>query len=134
MSFLRHWKIMLCLAAIFVAGLVSGSLVTLRIVKKAAGRTLNPGAWSSAAMQAYRKKLKLTPEQIKKIQPAMDQAAQEIKAVAGNTRMEIFSVVVQMNDRVAQELTPEQQKLFEEMKQEFRAKWKDRAVTRPTRK
>ena len=39
MSFLRHWKIMLCLAAIFVAGLVSGSLVTLRIVKKAAGRT-----------------------------------------------------------------------------------------------
>ena len=134
MNFLRHWKIMLCLAAIFAAGLVSGSMVTLRIVKRAAGRSLNPDAWSAAAMQAYRKKLKLTPEQITRIQPAMDQAAQEIRTVGGNTRMEIFSVVIQMNDRIAQELTPEQQKLFEDMKQEFRAKWKDRAAARPGRK
>ena len=134
MSFLRHWKIMLCLVAIFVAGAVSGGVVTLRLVKKAAGRNLNPDGWSSAAMQAYRKKLKLTPEQITKIQPAMDKAAQEIKAIGGDARMEIFSVVVHMNDQVAQELTPEQQKLFEEMKQEFRAKWKDRAASRPTRK
>lgn len=134
MSFLRHWKIMLCLVAIFAAGAVSGGMVTLRLVKKAVGRNLNPDGWSSAAMQAYRKKLKLTPEQIQKIQPAMDQAAQEIRAIGGNTTMEIFSVVVQMNDKVAQELTPEQQKLFEEMKQEFRAKWKDRGAARPARK
>ena len=134
MNILRHWKIMLCLAAIFVAGAVSGSMLTLRLVRKAAGRNLNPDGWASTAMQAYRKKLKLSPEQITKIQPAMDQAAQEIKAVGGNTRMEIFSVVVQMNDRVARELTPEQQRLFEEMKQEFRVRWKDRAAARPGRK
>ena len=125
---------MLCLAAIFIAGIVSGSMITLRLVKKTAGRNLNPDGWSSAAMQAYRKKLKLTPEQITKIQPAMDQAAQEIRAIGGDARMEIFSVVVHMNDQVAQELTPEQQKLFEEAMQEFRAKWKDRAVARPARK
>ena len=124
---------MACLAAIFVAGAVSGSMLTLRVVKRAVGRNLNPDGWATAAMQAYRKKLKLTPEQIQKIQPAMDQAAQEIRAIGGSATVEIFSVVIQMNDRVAKELTPEQQKRFEEMKQEFRARWRDRAVSRPTR-
>ena len=133
MSPLRHWKIMVCLAAIFVAGLVSGSLITLRMAKRAAGRNLNADSWAATAMQAYRKKLKLTPEQITKLQPAMDQAAQEIKTVGGNARREIFSVVIQMNERVNQELTPEQHKLFEEMKQEFRARWKDRAAAQPNR-
>ena len=125
---------MLCLAAIFAAGLVSGSMITLRIVKRAAGRNLNPDGWATTAMQAYRKKLKLTPEQIQKIQPAMDQAAQEIRAIGGSATVEIFSVVIQLNDRVAKELTPEQQKRLEEMKQEFRAKWKDRAAAKPFRK
>ncbi len=134
MNFLRHWKIAACLAAIFVAGAVSGSLVTLRVVKKSLGRNLNSEGWAAATLQAYRKKLKLTPEQIHKIQPEMDQAAQEIKGIGGNARLEIFSVVMRMNEQIATELTAEQQKLFEEMKQDFREKWKNRPAARPLRK
>ena len=124
---------MLCLVAIFAVGAVSGGMVTLRLVKRAVGRNLNPDGWSSAAMQAYRKKLKLTPDQIHKIQPAMDRAAREIRTLRGKTNREIFSVVALMNEQVAQELTPDQQILFEEMKQEFRAKWQDRSPALPAR-
>ena len=35
-----------------------------------------------------------------------------------------------MNEQVAQELPPDQHILFEEMKQEFRAKWQDRSPAR----
>ena len=34
MNPLRHWKVILCLAAIFAAGAVTGAMVTLRLAKR----------------------------------------------------------------------------------------------------
>jgi Spy/CpxP family protein refolding chaperone len=125
MSLLRHWKVILSMTAIFAVGVVTGALLIIKI-----GRQMNyrnsPEGWAPLAFSDYRARLKLTPEQTQKIKPILDQAGQDIRAARGSSTQEFVQIIRRANDDITPLLSPEQQKTFDEMKNQARERWKAR--------
>ncbi len=126
MNFKRNWKVTLCLAAIFIAGGITGSLATLQILKHITHTRRNPGNWSAMMMKHLESKLKLTPEQIQKIKPIIDQSVVELEAIRSKTISQSSQVMQRSEEQIAHELMPEQQKRLQEIQQERRNHFKER--------
>lgn len=129
MSWLRHWKVILSLLAIFIAGTVTGSFLTVRAIRMFANRNamgplipLSP-KWQSVAMKNYERRLKLTPEQMDKLRPAFEQAGNELGGVRTNTMTDVGMIIRRLNLQVEASLTPEQHDEFEKMREENRARY-----------
>ncbi|MEW6304913.1 MAG: hypothetical protein AB1705_15675 [Verrucomicrobiota bacterium] len=133
MNSLRHWKIVLILVAIFAAGGVTGSVLTLRGVKSAVNKGALTDAWARGALKVYTTRLQLTPEQAHKLQPVFDQAGKDLKGVRQRAMMDALSVLRVMNEQVEPELQPEQKERLQQMKEEVRARLQDRRKGAPPR-
>jgi uncharacterized membrane protein len=124
MSVLRHWKIILCMGAIFVVGAVTGGALTLRAVHSTVLRTLARnglfGDWASTTMKRFQARLKLRPEQVQKIQPILEDTGRELKATTREAFAQVVSITVRSNDQVAKELDSDQRLIFEKMNEETR--------------
>jgi len=132
MTISRSWKIGLCLTAIFLAGIVTGVMVTAKVVQSVIARRTGMEKWAEIVMKNYQRRLKLTPEQTQKLKPVFDQAAAELGKVRDNTATEIWAIMRQANQEVSRELTPGQEKIFDQMRQEFRAKMRERFHALPS--
>jgi Spy/CpxP family protein refolding chaperone len=104
-------KIGLYLAAIFVAGFVSGVFVTFQV-----GRHLMPGQAQIAEhwCRDLQSKMSLTPAQVDKIRPIINDAVSQLK---GRVFTDMLSNLSNCNVRIAVELTPEQKPKFAEIQQ-----------------
>jgi Spy/CpxP family protein refolding chaperone len=100
MSWLRHWKIALCMAAIFVAGGVTGSVLTVRAVRAFVNRQATPEAWLTTMVRGYEKKLKLTSEQAQKLKPSFDQAGMELRRARASTMMDYVEIVQRLQEEI----------------------------------
>lgn len=125
MSLLRHWKVILSMVAIFAVGVVTGGLLIIKIGRQISYRN-SPEGWVPLAFSDYKHRLKLTPEQVQKIKPIMDQAGQDIRAARNSSTQEFMQIIRRANDDITPILTPEQQKIFDEMKAQARERWKAR--------
>ena len=124
---MRNWKVILSMLAIFAAGAVTGGVIAVRVVAKIANDRLNPERWPVAIVAQYRAKLKLTPEQIEKIKPVAEEGRQELRRVMGATVHEYVGILRRFDEQLAPLLTPEQQKLHEQLREEMRIKFRQRA-------
>ena len=125
---MRHWKIILSLVAIFVAGCITGGVLTVAITKRVAARRSAGTAGSNfgaVVVQHYQKQLELTPEQVEKLKPVFARAAAGLRNSRSNLLTEVTLAMRQMNEDIARELTPEQQARFEKMKERNRARLKN---------
>ena len=127
MSFLRHWKIVFALCALFLVGAVTGSMLTIRVVKKklheqelARQKLQETGGWAMVTYKMYQERLKLTPEQEEKLKPAFTQAGEELRTIRRTTMRDIFGVIRTVNVEVEKELTPEQMEEFHKLREEIR--------------
>lgn len=121
MSMLRQWQIVLLLIAIFVVGAVSGALLTVRAVKRAAtsrGQT----NLVNVAVKYYERQLSLTPDQVKQLEPVIKQTAQEVSQEISQSRRSVFASFQRMQGEMEKVLTPEQLKKFEEIRARARAR------------
>ena len=125
MNALRNWKILLCLAGIFIIGAVTGGAITVKVVRVALRRNLGFEEWSQTTMQRYRARLKLTDEQARKLQPILDQTGRELRETAGGAFYQIAATIQQNNQRVAEELTPEQRTKFSAMNDDARRRFEE---------
>ena len=125
MSVLRHWKIGICLAAIFIAGAVTGAVVTVRVAKQYIARQNNLERWTAATMKDYERKLDLTPEQAEKLKPVFEQAARELRDVRTTSATSTIQVLRRMNEEVSHDLNPAQQKKMDDLKKEFLTRWRN---------
>ena len=105
-------KIGLYLAAIFVAGLVTGVFVTVQV-----GRHMMPGEGDMAAhwCRDLQSKMNLTPGQMDNIRPIVNDAISEFKNRVSNDMSLNLS---NCNARIAAELTLEQKPKFEQIQKE----------------
>jgi hypothetical protein len=124
MSVLRHWKIAVALTGLFIVGVVTGSVLTLGIIKKRV--TSNNTDWPMVTFRLYKHRLKLTAEQEKKLMPVFMSAGDDIRRIRRDTMLNAFGVIRQVNTEVEKELTPEQQKEFEKLREEMRAKFEEK--------
>lgn len=123
---MRNWKIILSLLAIFAAGVVTGGVIAVRVVAHAANNRLNPERWPTAIVAEYRSKLKLTPEQIEKIKPAAEAGRHELRRVMGTCIQDYIGILRRFEEQLVPVLTEDQRKLHEQMREEMRAKFRQR--------
>jgi len=122
------------LAAVFLAGLAAGGAAGFSVGKRNAFAPPRPQDMASHICERMKSKLHLTPEQVRQIEPLVNETAAELEAVHTTTADRITEIFQKLNQRQTQFLTPEQKVLLEEMERErrqfFRKAFKDK--TRPS--
>jgi hypothetical protein len=120
----RHWKLIVAFLVVFVAGGVAGSAGTAVFIHHAITRALNPKIWSANVLGDLQGKLHLTPAQHARIEAALNDAGPEFKAAYERTVADFGHTIVALQARIDAELDPEQRRIHDELKAEFRRRLK----------
>ena len=121
----KPWKVVLAFAGIFLAGIVVGGLVTLRVVKHYAQQRLPaPDQFGPQLMRRFATQLDLTPEQKEKIKPIVMQGADELRQLRRSTEGTTRAVIERMQGEIAAVLTPEQKTKFDDLISQQRERMK----------
>ena len=122
MNGLTKWKAVLSLAAIFLAGGVSGFFVAGKVEKQKATKPLDTKQITKEVTVSFRDrchaKLNLTPEQAKKIDGIIERSSARIVAAHEEKRARIRQICDERNNSILAELTPAQRETFERMAKE----------------
>lgn len=111
----RHWKIILLMVAIFVAGAICGTVFAGGSVWRGLMRVVNFDGWTDRTVHQYQKDLKLTPDQIEKIRPVVESRRPEMLRIRNEAIGKIGHTLGQMNAEIRPLLTPEQATKFDEI-------------------
>src|SRR5882724_3565762 len=113
MSTITKYKFLFSMLLMFAAGATSGALVAWPAGKRAA-LPKKPSMEHACDSMKHKleSRLRLTPGQIQKITPRMEQTARELDAVHEKSMFEIEGVFQRSNADISRELTPEQQPLL----------------------
>jgi hypothetical protein len=118
MRFLRHWKMMIGLAALYGAGCVTGIVLLLWVaMHNPTPETLN--RWVNFRFKEYEKRLKLTPEQKEKLKPIAQDTRDQIRAIVRVGLEKTIPVLEDAHRKVDAELTPQQKVEFEKISREM---------------
>ena len=118
MSAVDRWKIVLTLIATFVAGAVTGGLVATRMMKYEMPHRREMPVGPAFAMDHWRARLHLTPEQDLKLRPIAQQANNELRNLYALKFREIDGILDRGQDRMNPILQPDQQQRLRQMVEE----------------
>jgi Spy/CpxP family protein refolding chaperone len=135
----NSWKIILAVLVIFGAGVMAGSLVVTRHPLQSSERQNPPPdgrehpshmelprppllekTLNKKFLQQLNDKLQLTPEQKEKIQTIISEGQEKNHSIWTNVAPQFRSVILEAHHRIRDQLTPEQQKEFEELLKQVR--------------
>jgi len=116
MSSIRHWKILLALAAVVAASGLSGVLLGHGLARRHFNTRNDPANWNEHVSAEFDRVVKPTPEQATRIQAHLDKAVRELQTIRLETIARSTNVIWQLVSEVEQELTPAQREAFEVMK------------------
>jgi Spy/CpxP family protein refolding chaperone len=109
----RHWKIILLMAAIFCAGVISGAVLAVSAVSKAMAKGISFEDWPGRVLRQHQRELKLTPEQVEQIKPLLEQRLPEMLKLRDETVLKFGVVLNSLNAEIKSKLTPEQAAKFD---------------------
>ena len=124
MSWLRHWKVVLALVALFLLGAATGTVITLKVVKRVIEGRTNPERMSQSLLQEYQRRLRLTPEQIERIRPILQRTGREMWGLRTEMAGRTFQVIRLSHEEIAAELQPEQREEFARVNKEMRERYR----------
>ncbi|MFA6545844.1 MAG: hypothetical protein WCS99_15610 [Limisphaerales bacterium] len=124
MNWLQHWKVVLALVVLFVSGAATGTLITLKVVKRVVEGRSNPERVPQFMLHEYERRLDLTPEQMEKIRPIVQLTGREMMELRGEMSGRAFQIFRRSNEKIAAALTPEQKQRFEELQAELRDRYR----------
>jgi hypothetical protein len=101
-------KNILVVAAIFVAGVVTGSVNSIGVGQRLVEHRLGIEHLHSTLMEILDSELKLTPEQAARLDPVVRQSCEEYRGLVLETVQRVSGLVQKTNGRLMRELTPEQ--------------------------
>lgn len=134
----KPWKVALVFCAIFAAGGITGSLVTLRVGRHLIQRLRPPERrapqqprrpveeWGQRQLRRYTDELKLTAEQQAKIKTLMQSTQEEVRKERQSSITQITDAMDRLHAQITQVLTPDQRTGFEKIRkedQERRRRW-----------
>ena len=80
--------------ALFLAGGGSGALISWQVCRRTAGYARCPRRKSARACRArFQSQLALTPDQVQKIDPMIDQAMRRVETIRAETAGQVFANV-----------------------------------------
>lgn len=120
-SLTKHWKIILLMAGIFLAGLVGGSVLTAgvlgKVFSKVAVKILNMEGWSQRTARELEKRLELTPDQVRQINAIAEKYQPEVMATRNEAFDRLGGIYKRLNADIMPVLTPEQATRFQALSQ-----------------
>ena len=119
---LPHWKVSLSLVAIFLAGTVTGAVLTLRVVKRVAAEQARFERLPDQILARMKSRLALTPEQATRLQPAVAQAARDLRDLRKQAGASIAQTLNTLDTQIERELLPEQKPKFEQLRRDIRTR------------
>ena len=96
-----------------------GDLAVLLRARQADGEG-GSSAWLAARPYSAACLLALTPEQLQKIDPMIDEAMHRVEAIRKETASQVFANVTTLHEQMLAVLTPEQKAKFEVLERERR--------------
>jgi len=119
MNDLTRTKLISYLAAIFLAGGVTGATVAVTATKQMTTEPPRNGRIESRDLkERFQAKLGLTPQQTKNIEPVLETMSEQLKSIRAETSKRIAAVMKNSYDQIGKDLTPEQRQKLEEMKKD----------------
>lgn len=121
MNGLSKTKLILYLAAIFLAGGVTGVTVALRVSRQTLAEGPRPTRLDARYLkERFQSRLALTPGQAKVIEPILEKMSEDLKSVRQDAIKRISAIMKSSYDQIDKELTPEQRQKLEEMQRDHR--------------
>jgi Spy/CpxP family protein refolding chaperone len=118
----KPWKLIVLLVGIFLAGAGSGTLVTMRMLRRPPpGNRPPPSAelWATQHLKRVREDLDLQPAQLEQIKPIVERRMIEIFNLRGRFLENNHAMREVMEREVAEFLTPEQRAKYDQMNREY---------------
>src|SRR5688572_17895892 len=112
------WKLAFAFLLVFIAGMTTGGLLGTHQIKRRI--FLGPphsGDVSDKMREHLQRALDLTPEQAEKIAPIVEATSAKLEAIRIETAERVRQVMEESKREIAPQLTPEQQKKLQELKQ-----------------
>jgi Spy/CpxP family protein refolding chaperone len=120
MTALSKRKLALYVLGIFLAGAGSGVFIGWQVCRRSSATPLSPAEIGARLRTRLQLRLNLTPEQVGKIDPMIEQAMRRVQTIRQETANSVFANVSNLHDQVLTVLTPEQKPKFEELERERR--------------
>ncbi len=120
-----YWKAGLCFLGVFLAGGVTGGIITAGCIRQALIRKANPDNWQPMAMRVLTRRLNLRPDQVDKINPMVTATVQDLRMTRAARYVEVSQSLQQCLTNVSTVLDPDQQKRFEKLVEEHRERWNE---------
>jgi Spy/CpxP family protein refolding chaperone len=120
MTTVSKWKVGAYVLAIFLAGAGSGAVVAWEVSRRTPIPPRPPAEIGAHLRARFQSQLALTPEQLKQIDPMIDQAMRRVEAIRNETAGQVFANVASLDAQLLTVLTPEQKVRFEELERERR--------------
>lgn len=115
-----RWKVMAYAVALFVAGAISGAMVTYHKAETQPLKVDRKGEIAEHIRQRITTALDLTPEQKNKIDPAIEKAAAELEASHRDCLNRISAALDTMHVEIKPELSAEQKEKLKQLEAERR--------------
>lgn len=116
MNGIAHSKIVLSLAGIFIAGAVTGALVTIAIAKHEVRRQSDPSQWVELTMHRWKTRLRLSAAQEEKLKPIVEATVDELRTLRTNDLRQTDEIFARAQTRIDPELTPDQRIRLQKMR------------------
>lgn len=127
----KPWKLILLLVGIFIAGGITGAVVTVRVGREWFANRSMPDRWASIHLKKLSEKLGLKPEQEEQILPIIRRNRDDLNDVKMECQAQIRTVFERMEREIIVILTPEQRPKYEKLIQEMREKAKKNRPNAP---
>jgi Spy/CpxP family protein refolding chaperone len=114
------WKLGTYVCAIFLAGAGSGAVVAWEMSRRTPVPPRPPVEIGARLRARFQSQLSLTPEQLQKIDPMIDQAMHRVEAIRNETASKVFANVASLDEQLLTVLTPEQKVKLEELERDRR--------------
>ena len=128
---MKKWKVILAMVGIFAAGAVTGAVLAAKAIQKVAERNLSPERWPASLVENYKRRLDLTPEQIEKMRPVVEEARREWRATMGAAIRGYAGIVQRLDQELTPLLTPEQLEKHQQLREEMRKRYFDKIKGNP---
>ena len=118
MNAVSRWKIIATLIAIFAAGAITGSLITVGVIKHEVRRQSDPRLWFQLTMNRWKVRLHLTPDQEQRLRPIVQQTVDELRNLRSLDLRETDGILTRAQDRIDPILNADQRARLRRMREE----------------
>jgi hypothetical protein len=109
------WKLIAGFLLVFIAGGATGVFVTMSIAHRFMFAPHPHGFVAQAMKNRLKWQLRLTDQQMAKIEPIIDKTGAQLEQIRGETGKRVHEIIAQAHREIAPNLTPEQQQRLDQI-------------------